>query len=51
MNEVLDLFPRGALCASGTRSAPTEKECRPNTPPLGEERTSQAMPRSLLRGI
>lgn len=40
MNEVLDLFPRGALCASGTRSAPTEKECRPNTPPLGAERTS-----------
>ncbi len=25
-------MPRGALRAGGTRSAPTETECRPNTP-------------------
>ena len=54
-------MPRGALCASGTRSAPTETECRPNTPAAGAEWTAQAfgltvnnkfhVPSALLRGI
>ncbi len=50
------LFPRAMSQAAAL--ARIFGECREgkcpagaNTPPLGAERTSQAMPRSLLRGI